>query len=308
MPDDGCICKVVAGASLGVVILIIALVASSLQKLNSDEVGISYNQISKVMGEGPHYEGMHMGYPGFSYIEFSSVFKTISHWGMLCINKDGVEISLDIGYQYRIRGQNLFKIVTEFRDHETFSQVLTFIGQAAIYDSCKKFNTSQFQSEWGVFQEFLRSQLVRDYDHVFVDVTDLQVNDIQRPARYESAIRQKETAREDILVAESERPRRLTEAETLQKEAETEAQITIDRAASDSKVTLNQAYADASAIMTEYQTEAETYRKLKDADSGLGLDATGFLAYMSVRTLEEAKSHVQVSLDAPAKTMFFPSG
>ena len=67
----------------------------------------------------------------------------------------------------------------------------------------------------------------------------LQVSNIDRPSEYESAIRSKERAREDIQVANNERPRLLTEATTKQREAETQAKIIIDKAESDARILAN---------------------------------------------------------------------
>ena len=66
------------------------------------------------------------------------------------------------------------------------------------------------------------------------------MNNIQRPSKYEGAVRSKEEAREDIVVAMNERPRRLTSAETKKREAETQAGIIIDKAESDARVAVNQ--------------------------------------------------------------------
>ena len=47
--------------------------------------------------------------------------------------------------------------------------------------------------------------------------------------------------------------------------------------------------------------EAESYKNLKESN---GLDNVGFLAYMGVRAISNAKNPVHVGMDAPAKTSF----
>ena len=42
--------------------------------------------------------------------------------------------------------------------------------------------------------------MVARFDVIACDVTDIQVNDVKRPTRYEQAIKNKESAREDIEV------------------------------------------------------------------------------------------------------------
>jgi len=70
---------VIIGISAGVAIgiLIIALLAASLRKLNSNELGIKYDNIAKVLGDKVNGEGLHGGAPGFSFIIFPSVYQTM---------------------------------------------------------------------------------------------------------------------------------------------------------------------------------------------------------------------------------------
>jgi hypothetical protein len=63
----------------------------------------------------------------------------------------------------------------------------------------------------------------------------------------------------------------------------------------------SRATADAKAILNEYKKEAESYKNLKEAN---GLDNAGFLAYMGIRAISNAKNPVQVGMDAPAKTSY----
>jgi len=135
------------------------------------------------------------------------------------------------------------------------------------------------------------------------DVTDIQVNDVKRPARYEQAIKNKESAREDIEVALNERPQKITEATTELREAETQARIILDRANSEARITLARATANADGIYNEYVKEAETYKMLV-SPSGLGFNTEGFLSYLGVRTIADARNHVYVGMKAPAKPSY----
>lgn len=78
---------------------------------------------------------------------------------------------------------------------------------------------------------------------VSVDISwhcsQFQVNNIARPIEYEDAVKSKEAARENIQVAETERPRQLTQANTVLREAETQAVIDINRAETDGRISRN---------------------------------------------------------------------
>ena len=61
------------------------------------------------------------------------------------------------------------------------------------------------------------------------------------------------------------------------------------------------AQAQAKGILNEYTKEAASYKKLKTDN---GLDNVGFLAYMGIRAISNAKNDVHVSMKGPAQTSF----
>ncbi|KAK2161956.1 hypothetical protein LSH36_107g08005 [Paralvinella palmiformis] len=292
---------ITTGAVLAVIVLILSLIIVSLKKLNSSEVAIQYNNFYKTLKDDPYYEGLYLGPPGYGFIKFSSVFQTMSYPATTCLNKDGVTIRINVSFQYRVRPGDLKYITEQFKDETGYTRVLHSTGSSAIHDSCSRFNTSQFQAERGRFQEDLTSRLVDKFENLNCDVTDLQVNNIARPRAYENAIKAKESAREDIEVARNERPQRLTEAQTIKLEAETEADIILNEAKSEARIILTRAQSDSKAILDEYEKEADSYKQLKDANS---LDNQGFLAYMGIRAISNAKNPVHIGMKAPARSSY----
>eukprot|EP00058_Branchiostoma_floridae_P002740 XP_002588228.1 hypothetical protein BRAFLDRAFT_86671 [Branchiostoma floridae] len=258
------------------IVMIIALVASSFQRLESDEIGIAYDTIQKHLGSDVKEEGLHTGPVGYRFIKFPSVFKTLEYTSLTCLNKDGVPIVLDVAFQYLARPSDLNRIVTEFRDHENYVTVLRNVGEAALHEACSQFNTSEFQSARALFTEKVRETLSLRFNDLSSDITDLQV-------------------------AENERPRLLTQARTTRREAETQAQIAINKAQSDARIAISRAEAEAEAILNEYQTEADTYATIIQRQ---GLTTEGFLAYMGVRAISSSKNPVYAGVKAPAKTAY----
>ena len=63
----------------------------------------------------------------------------------------------------------------------------------------------------------------------------------------------------------------------------------------------SRAKADGEAILNDYSKEAEVYKNLKEAN---GLDNIGFLAYMGIRAIANAKNPVYVGMKGPAETSF----
>ena len=64
----------------------------------------------------------------------------------------------------------------------------------------------------------------------------LQVNNVQRPTDYETAVKEKEGAKENIRIAENERPRRILQAETEYQQALKQADILINSATTNARI------------------------------------------------------------------------
>ncbi|XP_062621703.1 uncharacterized protein LOC134283276 [Saccostrea cucullata] len=286
MAEKGCIAVLVVIGAL--VIMTIALIATSLKKLASDEkrprILLAYKSLEFSKRSSPKN---HLSRP----------IVLISHQGTRfnnypCLNKDGVQIKLDVTYQYKVRSANLRTVILNFRNFTGYKTVLTYAGEAALHESCSYFNTSQFQSQRAEFQEFVRTKIIERYDILYADITDLQVSNIERLLRYRT-----------LIVALNERPRLLTEAETEKREAETQAEIIKDKAESDARILNNRAKTEAEAILTQYQKEAEAYKQIIEA-SGLGFTVEGFISYLGVRVIADAKNPVYIGLQSPAKSAY----
>ena len=128
-----------------------------------------------------------------------------------------------------------------------------------------------------------------------------KVQNIKRPESYEKVVRSKEAAKENIKIAENQRPREMVEARTNREEARTQAQITIQRAESSARVILSQARAEADSIRAAYQAETQAFLKLKQD----ALNSTaGLLSYLGVRVISENNNTINIAIDAPAKTKY----
>lgn len=123
-----------------------------------------------------------------------------------------------------------------------------------------------------------------------------------RPESYEKVIRTKEAAKENIKIAENERPRLVVEAKSEKEEAVKQAEITIQRAESEARVLLSKADAEASSIRAAYAAETAAFQKLKN--DTLSNSVAGLLSYLGVRIIAENNNTVNVALDAPAKTKY----
>ena len=105
-------------------------------------------------------------------------------------------------------------LVEQFRDFHGYKKILHASGKSAVHDSCANISTTQFQTDRGRFQESLREIMRRYCESLYCELNDLQVNNVQRQRAFETAVKEKEGAKEMIRVAENERPRLILQSET----------------------------------------------------------------------------------------------
>jgi len=282
-------------------ILIIVLISVSLKKLASNELGIAYDNIAKKLGNEVQYEGLHSGPPGFSFIIFPSVYETMEFSDITCLNKDGVIIELDVSYQFKANGRYMRQLVEQFKDFDGYKKILKASGKSAVHDSCANFSTTEFQTDRGRYQESLREIMRKYCNDLHCELNDLQVNKVQRPYEFESAVKEKEAAKENIKVATNERPRRKLQAETELSKAEKQAEIIMNNAITQAKILNNKAETMAKSLKFQYDKDFEVYKKVKESQ---GLSNEALISYIGVRAIANSKYDVNLAMQSPARTSY----
>lgn len=92
--------------------------------LSSVTVGVAYNIHEKKLSTEVKREGLHSGSPGYRFIIFPSVFQSISFDDLECLNKDGIEIELNVQFQYRARPKELRDLILQFKDKDSYLKLL----------------------------------------------------------------------------------------------------------------------------------------------------------------------------------------
>ncbi|RNA11318.1 SPFH domain band 7 family [Brachionus plicatilis] len=283
-------------AFVGLIILI-----SSARRLNSYELGIKYDNILKRLGDDVKNEGLHFGPPGFTFIIFPNVYNTMEFKEITCLNKDGVIIEIDVSYQFKANSKYMKFLVEQFKDFDGYKKVLLASGKSAVHDSCANFSTTEFQTDRGRFQELLRETMRNYCEYLRCELNDLQVNSVQRPSEFETAVKDKEAAKENIKVAENERPRLLLQAETKLEQAKKQAEIIQNNAETQAKIIINKAKTEAEALRYQYEKDLVVYKNIKSTQ---GLDNEGLISYMTIRAIAESKNEINMALKSPAKTSY----
>ena len=152
------------------------------------------------------------------------------------MNRDGVIIELDVSYQYKANSNYMHQLVLQFKYFDGYKKVLSASGISAVHDTCALFTTTDFQTSRGRFQENLRENMRKYCEDLYCELNDLQVNNVQRPRLFESAVKDKEAAKENIRIAENERPRLILQAETEYEEARKQYEIIINRGTTQARI------------------------------------------------------------------------
>jgi prohibitin 2 len=141
-------------------------------------------------------------------------------------------------------------LVEQFKDFSGYKKILQASGKSAIHDSCANFSTTEFQTDRGRYQEYLREIMRKYCNSLHCELNDLQVNKVQRPVEFETAVKEKEAAKENIKVATNERPRKLLQAQTELEQANKQAEIIMNNAKTQAKI-LNNKYVELVFLQQE---------------------------------------------------------
>ncbi len=213
---------------------------------------------------------------------------------------------LDVTFQYRMTEENVLPAILKYRDFDKWATVVEAAGLSAIHHSCSNYVIAEFQNKRGEIQtnmeENVRIKLEGDpkdalKEGVFAKVVALQLQNIDLPKEYNAAVQEKQSAEEDIALAQNERKQETTKAETELLRSVEEARKIKDTANNEAEVLLTEARLKAEETTFAFEKEAETIVEVKSA---LNLTTEGVLAYLYNSLLSEVES-LTITSGEPAK-------
>lgn len=132
---------------------------------------------------------------------------------------------------------------------------------------------------------------------VYAFLNSLQLENVELPSEYKSAISEKQRAQEDIALALNQRSQELTKANTELLAAKEETKTIIARAQNQRNVTITEAENIADQTLYAFEKEKEVLARVK---VDFNLDANGIIAYMTNQLYANAPN-LKVSLGEPAR-------
>jgi prohibitin 2 len=201
---------------------------------------------------------------------------------------------------------NILPAIVNYRDFEKWADVVEAAGLSAIHHSCANYVISDFQNKRGEIQtdmeENVRIKLEGDPEDalkegVYAKVISLQLQNVELPVEYNDAVQEKQSAEEDIALAQNERKQELTKAETELLRSIEEARKIKDTARNEAQVLLTEARLKAEETTFAFEKEAEIISEVK---SSLNLTTEGILAYLYNSLLSEVDT-LKITSGEPAK-------
>ncbi len=306
-PDELKNRKICCGIFLFVLVCTgLGVLIASLRKVEETSFGVEYNVHKKQLDDAAKSGGLFLGPPGFQFIKFPSTFITVDLNERTCVSRDGLLVVFSVTFQYRMIEANVLPTILKYRDFEKWADVVEAAGLSAIHHSCGNYAISSFQNKRGEIQQDmednLRMKLEGDpedtrQEGVYAMVVSLQLQNVELPEEYNKAVQEKQSAEEDISLAQNERKQETTKAETELLRAVEEARKILDTANNEAEVLLTEARLKAEETTFAFEKEAET---ILDVKSSLNLTTEGVLAYLYNTLLSEV-TNLRITTGEPAK-------
>mmetsp|Transcript_23185 Transcript_23185/g.72433 ORF Transcript_23185/g.72433 Transcript_23185/m.72433 type:complete len:309 (+) Transcript_23185:1291-2217(+) len=284
--------------SVGIIVLIIAiiLIASSLRKLESTELGVRYDTINRRIFDDVFEEGLHPGPPFFRFLKLSSNFVT-EPIVTTCYTKDGLEVNIDATIQYLPDRTKAALIIRTFKDSRTHGEMVYAAAHSALQHGCGDFTVAEWPKKRQEVQERQLQLMIQKLEEVYAIGIDVQLKNFELPTRFVAKVEEKEKARVDIELAQREQIQALTAAELELGRAVKQAEQASNNGQREADVITKEAELEAQAITYQFEKEAEIYKAIMDMQ---GLSTEGLLAYMMNRAIESS-GNVDVVLSEPAQ-------
>lgn len=223
-----------------------------------------------------------------------------------CVSEDGLRVKFAVTFQYQLPSDWVKPVVMKYTNYGKWASVVYAAGRSAVQHSCSEFSISNFQNKRGIIQSTMETNLRTKLEGpdgtgvtgVYARAISLQLKDVQLPKEYLDSVSEKQTAAEDITLAQNQRLQETTKASTELKEAQEEAKKINQTAHNEAAVLLTEANLQAQEIEYAFAKEAQVYSKVR---ADLNLTEEGLLAYITNRVYEGVDGKVKVNAAEPAR-------
>mmetsp|Transcript_29290 Transcript_29290/g.38503 ORF Transcript_29290/g.38503 Transcript_29290/m.38503 type:complete len:319 (+) Transcript_29290:67-1023(+) len=317
MVDEKCYCIAICIAVVIILVTISTLIGLSFAVLAPNYVGFDYNGVqinvdeTNLYEEGRYFLGLGHSFIRFPTLQVSVTFGEASEDGDGSIygrTKDGLQIILDVSFQYKLdaSADTLWELYGNFLTD--YNDDFKVFAAAAILDAASTYTAFDSINE----RESLAADMETAVSNALVaygaTVQTLQLENIELPSGFSSAIDATIEAEQEADQAQFEQISAGINAETTILEAELQAEITLVNANATAVSTKLAADAEAASITVQLEAERVSYGNLLQrlrSKYGDDFNPSHMLSYIWVNAIQEANlENLIVQIDKPSEVKF----
>jgi len=255
-------------------------------------IGLDYNTILQSISPEAWTTGRHWLGLGHRFVKFPSTVITVqfshdapgaSGGPLRSRTYDGLEVSLEISFQYQLAQSSLYQMYTTFGPeyHNLFVKMgMDLLTVAATHHYARAF----FVNRTMIGDRMEQSLRTHFRESAFVDVPLFQFQAVSLPGEFESAIKETQVAEQKIRNVQAQQKMRRVEFETEVIQAQRYVQVRSQQAtAMAESIALKNNAAIASLNATQL-CAAEAFQKILELFGG---DSNKLLKYMKVRAMRD---------------------
>jgi len=263
------------------------------------EIGLDCNRILQSIapdawGSGRHWIGI-----GHQFVKFPSTVITVqfTHDSKALLDgplrsrtADGLEVSLELSFQYQLNMDSLYKMYTTFGPdyHDLFVRMgMDLLTVEATKHQARAFFVNRTMIG-NMMEESLKSHFLK---HAYVDVPLFQFQAVALPSEFEAAIKETQVAEQKIKLMESQQQMRLVEYETEVIQAQRYVQVRKQEGTAIAESIKLKNDADIMSLNASQLLAASAFQDIKELFGG---DTAQLLKYMKVRAVRDHPSEHSV--------------
>ncbi len=250
-----------------VIVIFLILIFGGIKNVSQEQYALAYNSIQKTLDDEIYTEGKYFVKIWINMFFYNKIVVPIEFNGLQCLTRNGIIITTDILFQYRLIETELFDIFWEYGKEENLVEFMRDVAEDSLRDSCGKYLASDFPDKRSAIQLDMRDSLdtAFSYSRAHAEVVFLEIENYEFPSSLNRAIDRKQNALQDINNAYNERDGKLTAAETDKLVAIIEAEGIQIEAAAEAAAVLADATAEADSIAEIWQNRQQVYTTIMNA-------------------------------------------
>uniref|UniRef100_A0A6T8I7S2 Band 7 domain-containing protein n=1 Tax=Hemiselmis andersenii TaxID=464988 RepID=A0A6T8I7S2_HEMAN len=225
----GCCCLLVC-------LLCAILIPSSIEKVSSSEVALTYDKLGSMLGSAVLSEGLQTK-PAFGYLIKWPITNQRTDLTLTCNSKDAIQIAIELDFLSLPVVSDIRLLTLKFIDFNGYKDVVTSVSRSSVRNACGGWTAREFQTNRAAVAKSMEDALRMDLaNKMSTTVLTLNLRNVDRPEGYQNAVDISEAALADIELAKKEEEQQLIKANTVLEQAMVEANKTIDFAETEADV------------------------------------------------------------------------